>query len=76
MWNELIVFNYFVDEICWIIGVDFLEYLSEEGLVDFIGRFYLNEFYGGFCMVYFNGDYLIFLYDYEVEYLVSLEVEK
>lgn len=46
--NELIASNYSVDEICRIIGADSLEYLSEEGLVDSIGRPYPNEPYGDF----------------------------
>ncbi|EAF1768873.1 amidophosphoribosyltransferase [Listeria monocytogenes] len=74
--NELIASNYSVDEICRIIGADSLEYLSEEGLVDSIGRPYPNEPYGGLCMAYFNGDYPTPLYDYEAEYLASLEAEK
>ncbi|CAB3279909.1 amidophosphoribosyltransferase [Listeria monocytogenes] len=74
--NELIASNYSVDEICRIIGADSLEYLSEEGLVDSIGRPYPNKPYGGLCMAYFNGDYPTPLYDYEAEYLASLEAEK
>lgn len=64
MRKELIVVNYIVEEICEMIGVDFLIFLSEDGLVDVIGCLYEGK-YGGLCMVYFNGDYLIVFYDYE-----------
>ncbi|MBC1801895.1 amidophosphoribosyltransferase [Listeria booriae] len=73
--NELIAANYSVDEICHIIGADSLTYLSEDGLVEAIGRPYPNEPYGGLCMAYFNGDYPTELFDYEQEYLASLEAK-
>ncbi|WP_239256522.1 amidophosphoribosyltransferase [Listeria ilorinensis] len=72
--NELIAANYSKEEIRGIIGADSLEYLSVDGLVDAIGRPYPEEPYGGLCMAYFNGDYPTELYDYEAEYLASLEV--
>ncbi|MBC1513955.1 amidophosphoribosyltransferase [Listeria booriae] len=73
--NELIAANYSVDEICHIIGADSLTYLSEDGLVEAVGRPYPNEPYGGLCMAYFNGDYPTKLFDYEQEYLASLEAK-
>ncbi|MBC2037120.1 amidophosphoribosyltransferase [Listeria booriae] len=73
--NELIAANYSVDEICHIIGADSLTYLSEDGLVEAVGRPYPNEPYGGLCMAYFNGDYPTELFDYEQEYLASLEAK-
>ncbi|EUJ29211.1 amidophosphoribosyltransferase [Listeria floridensis FSL S10-1187] len=74
--NELIAANYSVDEICKIIGADSLRYLSEDGLVEAIGKPYPDEPYGGLCMAYFNGDYPTDLYDYEAEYLASLAAQK
>ncbi|EUJ47733.1 amidophosphoribosyltransferase [Paenilisteria rocourtiae] len=73
--SELIAANYSVDEICRIIGADSLTYLSEDGLVDAVGKPYPDEPYGGLCMAYFNGDYPTELFDYEKEYLASLEAE-
>ncbi|MBC6316922.1 amidophosphoribosyltransferase [Listeria grandensis] len=73
--SELIAANYSVDEICRIIGADSLTYLSEDGLVEAVGKPYPNEPYGGLCMAYFNGDYPTELFDYEKEYLASLEAE-
>lgn len=73
--NELIAANYSVDEICHIIGADSLTYLSEDGLVEAVGCPYPNEPYGGLCMAYFNGDYPTELFDYEQEYLASLEAK-
>lgn len=74
--NELIAANHSVDEICQIIGADSLTYLSEDGLVQAIGKPYPNEPYGGLCMAYFNGDYPTDLYDYEADYLASLIEQK
>ncbi|WP_430536233.1 amidophosphoribosyltransferase [Listeria rocourtiae] len=73
--SELIAANYSVDEICRIIGADSLTYLSEDGLVEAVGKPYPDEPYGGLCMAYFNGDYPTELFDYEREYLASLEAE-
>ncbi|KMT62781.1 amidophosphoribosyltransferase [Paenilisteria newyorkensis] len=73
--GELIAANYSVDEICRIIGADSLTYLSEDGLVEAVGKPYPDEPYGGLCMAYFNGDYPTELFDYEKEYLASLEAE-
>lgn len=56
-----------IDEIKECIGVDFLGFLSEEGLIELIGL-EKDVLYLGLCMVYFNGDYLILLYDYEEKY--------
>lgn len=74
--HELIAANHTKAEICELIGADSLEYLSEDGLVESIGKPYPNEPYGGLCMAYFNGDYPTALYDYEQEYLASIESEK
>lgn len=74
--NELIAANHSVDGICQIIGADSLTYLSEDGLVQAIGKPYPNEPYGGLCMAYFNGDYPTDLYDYEADYLASLIEQK
>ena len=71
--RELIAANYTVAEICEQIGADSLEYLSCDGLVEAIGRPFPAEKYGGITMAYFNGDYPTGLYDYEQEYLESLE---
>lgn len=55
-----------------MIGADSLTFLSEDGLVDAIGRPYEGK-YGGLCMAYFNGDYPAALYDYEQELLESMK---
>lgn len=64
--KELIAANHSVDEIRQIIGADSLTYLSEEGLIEAIGHDHL-------CMAYFNGKYDTPLYDYEADYIASLE---
>lgn len=64
--KELIAANHTVEEIREMIGADSLTFLSEDGLVDAIGRPYEGK-YGGLCMAYFNGDYPTALYDYEQE---------
>lgn len=68
--KELIAAKHSVEEIREIIGADSLEFLSEEGLIDAIGRPYEGK-YGGLCMAYFNGDYPTELYDYEEELLAN-----
>lgn len=70
--KELIAANHSIEEIRQIIGADSLTFLSEDGLVDAIGRPYEGK-YGGLCMAYFNGDYPTALYDYEQELLESMK---
>ena len=70
--KELIAANHTVEEIREMIGADSLTFLSEDGLVDAIGRPYEGK-YGGLCMAYFNGDYPTALYDYEQELLESMK---
>lgn len=70
--NELIAANHTVEEIREWIGADSLYYLSEQGLIDGIGLNF-DAPYTGLCMAYFNGDYPTKLYDYEEDYLKSLE---
>lgn len=72
--KELIAAQHSVEEIRDLIGADSLEYLSEQGLIDAIGL-NLDAPYSGLCMAYFNGDYPTPLYDYEADYLASLEGE-
>lgn len=72
--QELIAANHSVSEIETLIGADSLAYLSQDGLIDSIGLNY-DAPYTGLCMAYFNGDFPTSLYDYEVEYLASLEEE-
>jgi amidophosphoribosyltransferase len=69
--KELIASKHSVEEIRQIIGADSLTFLSEEGLVEAIGRPYEGK-YGGLCMAYFNGDYPTALYDYEQEFLATV----
>ncbi|WP_442879959.1 amidophosphoribosyltransferase [Carnobacterium sp.] len=70
--QELIAANHSVSEIETLIGADSLAYLSQDGLIDSIGLNY-DAPYTGLCMAYFNGDFPTSLYDYEAEYLASLE---
>ena len=72
--QELIAANQSVSEIETLIGADSLAYLSQDGLIDSIGLNY-DAPYTGLCMAYFNGDFPTSLYDYEAEYLASLEEE-
>ncbi len=72
--QELIAANHSVSEIETLIGADSLAYLSQDGLIDSIGLNY-DAPYTGLCMAYFNGDFPTSLYDYEAEYLASLEEE-
>jgi amidophosphoribosyltransferase len=69
--KELIAANHSIEEIRQIIGADSLTFLSEEGLIEAIGRPYEGK-YGGLCMAYFNGDYPTALYDYEREFFASV----
>nr|WP_244842756.1 amidophosphoribosyltransferase [Lactococcus nasutitermitis] len=64
--EELIAANHTVNEISELIGADSLSFLSQDGLVEAIGH---NEL----CLSYFDGKYETPLYDYEEEYLKSLE---
>ncbi|WP_163653737.1 amidophosphoribosyltransferase [Listeria sp. PSOL-1] len=69
--NELIAANHKKEEICELIGADSLEFLSETGLIEAIGKPYPDEPYGGLCMAYFNGDYPTALYDYQRDGLAN-----
>ncbi|HGI4537174.1 TPA: amidophosphoribosyltransferase [Streptococcus agalactiae] len=70
--RELISANHAVDEVCDIIGADSLTYLSIDGLIKSIGL-ETKAPNGGLCVAYFDGHYPTPLYDYEEEYLRSLE---
>jgi amidophosphoribosyltransferase len=70
--RELISANHSVDEVCEIIGADSLTYLSLDGLIDSIG-IKTDAPNGGLCVAYFDGKFPTPLYDYEEEYLRSLE---
>lgn len=72
--RELISANHSVDEVCEIIGADSLTYLSLDGMIDSIGL-ETDAPNGGLCVAYFDGKYPTPLYDYEEEYLRSLEEE-
>lgn len=64
--EELIASEHSVEEICALIGADSLSFLSQGGLVEAIGHDKL-------CLAYFDGRYETPLYDYEEDYLKSLE---
>ncbi|TCD45917.1 amidophosphoribosyltransferase [Streptococcus sp. X16XC17] len=70
--RELISANHSVEEVCEIIGADSLTYLSLDGMIDSIGL-ETDVPNGGLCVAYFDGNYPTPLYDYEEEYLLSLE---
>lgn len=70
--EELIAANHSVSEIKDVIFADSLSFLSEEGLIESIGLNF-DAPYSGLCMAYFNGDFPTDLYDYEADYLKSLE---
>ncbi|WP_218653871.1 amidophosphoribosyltransferase [Streptococcus pluranimalium] len=72
--RELISANHSVDEVCEIIGADSLTYLSLDGMIESIGL-ETDAPNGGLCVAYFDGKYPTPLYDYEEEYLRSLEEE-
>ncbi len=72
--RELISANHSVDEVCEIIGADSLTYLSLDGMIGSIGL-ETDAANGGLCVAYFDGKYPTPLYDYEEEYLRSLEEE-
>lgn len=71
--EELIGANYSIDQICKMIGADSLAYLSVKGLVEGIGKPYPEYDDGGLCLSYFTGVYPTPLYDYEEEYLISIQ---
>ena len=73
--RELIAAQNSVEEICQLIGADSLAFLSQEGLIKGIDLQGPGK-YQGLCMAYFNGDYPTELYDYEKEYLESLQEEE
>lgn len=70
--RELISANHTAAEVCDIIGADSLTYLSLDGMIEAIGLD-TDAPKGGLCMAYFDGEYPTPLYDYEDEYLRSLE---
>lgn len=70
--RELISANHTADEVCDIIGADSLTYLSLNGLIESIGL-QTNAPNGGLCVAYFDGKYPTPIYDYEEEYLRSLD---
>lgn len=70
--RELISANHTAEEVCDIIGADSLTYLSLEGLIAAIG-IETDAPKGGLCVAYFDGEFPTPLYDYEEEYLRSLE---
>ncbi|NQI34315.1 amidophosphoribosyltransferase [Streptococcus suis] len=70
--RELISANHTVEEVCEIIGADSLTYLSLEGMIEAIGL-ETDAPNGGLCVAYFDGKYPTPLYDYEEEYMRSLE---
>ncbi|MGT2935008.1 amidophosphoribosyltransferase [Streptococcus castoreus] len=70
--RELISANHTVEEVCDIIGADSLTYLSLDGMIAAIGL-ETDAPNGGLCVAYFDGAYPTPLYDYEEEYLRSLE---
>ncbi|HFI0273658.1 TPA: amidophosphoribosyltransferase [Streptococcus suis] len=70
--RELISANHSAEEVCEIIGADSLTYLSLEGMIEAIGL-ETDAPNGGLCVAYFDGKYPTPLYDYEEEYLRSLE---
>ncbi len=70
--KELIAANHKVEETREIIGADSLTYLSIDGLIDSIGLD-TDAPNGGLCVAYFDGEYPTPLYDYEEEYLRSLD---
>ncbi|MGT2784503.1 amidophosphoribosyltransferase [Streptococcus merionis] len=70
--RELISANHTVEEVCEIIGADSLTYLSLDGMIEAIGL-ETDAPNGGLCVAYFDGQYPTPLYDYEAEYLRSLD---
>lgn len=70
--RELISANHTAEEVCEIIGADSLTYLSLDGLIESIGL-ETDAPNGGLCVAYFDGEFPTPLYDYEEEYIRSLE---
>ncbi len=69
--RELISANHSAEEVREIIGADSLTYLSLEGMIESIGL-ETDAPNGGLCVAYFDGKYPTPLYDYEEEYIRSL----
>lgn len=69
--RELISANHSAEEVCEIIGADSLTYLSLDGMIESIGL-ETDAPNGGLCVAYFDGEYPTPLYDYEEEYIRSL----
>ena len=69
--RELISANHSAEEVREIIGADSLTYLSLEGMIESIGL-ETDAPNGGLCVAYFDGNYPTPLYDYEEEYIRSL----
>ncbi|MBO9131270.1 amidophosphoribosyltransferase [Bacillus sp. 165] len=63
--EELIASSHSVEQICEEIGADSLSFLSQEGLLEAIGRNHTNEFRGQ-CMACFNGCYPTPTYEEEL----------
>ncbi|MBB6444488.1 amidophosphoribosyltransferase [Bacillus benzoevorans] len=70
--KQLIAADHSVEEIREIIGADSLAFLSVNGTIDSIGLNF-DAPYKGLCMSYFTGEYPTPLYDYEADYVKSLE---
>lgn len=70
--KELIAADHTVEEIREVIGADSLSFLSIDGTVESIGLKF-DAPHNGLCMSYFTGDFPTPLYDYEMEYLHTLE---
>lgn len=70
--KDLIAADHSVDEIRKMIDADSLAFLSVTGTVDSIGLNFDAPF-KGLCMAYFTGDFPTPLYDYEGDYLKSIE---
>ncbi|WP_338473213.1 amidophosphoribosyltransferase [Niallia sp. XMNu-256] len=73
--KDLIAADHSIEEIKKIIGADSLAFLSVTGTVDSIGLNF-DAPYKGLCMSYFTGEYPTPLYDYEADYLKSIEEPK
>ena len=72
--SELLAANHSVEEMCRVIGADSLEFLSIESLIKAISIPNANKYpNGGLTVAYFDGQYPTPLYDYEADYLKSLQ---
>ncbi|MFX3822753.1 amidophosphoribosyltransferase, partial [Streptococcus suis] len=64
--------NQSAEVVCEIIGADSLTYISLVGRIEAIG-IETDAPKGGLCVAYFDGECPTPLYDYDEEYLRSLE---